>query len=162
MFRFVRLAAVTAAATFALVACSNPAGTPGAVNRTVTQAPTGSTATSPPASATTSPTPTQPPVPTGGSGLQGVTVTRNCPVETEPPCPATAVAAHVVVSDANGTVAAINTDMNGRFTIALKPGRYSVRATPIDSPIILPATTTVTVTAARYAPLTLMLDSGIR
>jgi hypothetical protein len=155
MFRFVRPAAVTAAATLALLACSTPA----AVNRTVTPAPTGSTPTSPPAFAPTSPTP---PVPTGGSGLQGVTVIKNCPVETEPPCPATAVAAHVVLSDANGTVAAVNTDINGRFRIALKPGRYSVRATPIDSPIILPATTTVTVTPGRYAPLTLTLDSGIR
>ena len=162
MFRFARLAAMTAAATLALVACSTPAGTPGAVNRTVTQSPIGSTATSPPAFATAPPTPPQPPVPTGGSGLQGVTVTQNCPVETDPPCPATAVAAHVVVSDANGPVTAVNTDMNGRFRIALKPGRYNVRATAIDRPIILPATTTVTVTRDRYVPLTLMLDSGIR
>jgi hypothetical protein len=164
MFRFVRLAAVTAAATLALTACSASAGAPSADQRTITRAPTGPSATAEsPIAPTASPKPPPPPVaPVGGSGVQGSTVTRRCPVETEPPCVATPVSTHIVVTDANTTVATVDTGANGRFQIALKPGHYTVTATAIGTPIVRPASTTVTVIAGRYAPLTLMMDSGIR
>jgi hypothetical protein len=165
MFRFVRLAALTAAATLALTACATSAGTPAADQRTITRAPSPSATT--PVVPTTAPThtspasgPTQPPA--GGSGVQGTTVTKRCPVETEPPCPATAVISHVVVSDTNGTVATADTGVDGRFRIALKPGHYTVTATATGTAIVRPASTTVTVTAGQWTPLTLTMDSGIR
>jgi hypothetical protein len=161
MFRFVRLAAVTAAATLALTACATSTGAPSADQRTITRAPSPSV-TAPVVPTTVPTSPAQPPPPASGSGVQGTTVTKRCPVETEPPCPATAVITHVVVSDANGTVATADTGVDGRFRIALKPGHYTVTATPTGTAIVRPASTTVTVTAGQWAPLTLTMDSGIR
>jgi hypothetical protein len=97
----------------------------------------------------------------GSSGLEGITVTERCPVVRDKPCPAIPIATHVVVVDAAGTVAAVDTDTDGRFRIALKPGDYTVVARAVSAGITRPATTTVTVVAGRFLSLTLQLDSGI-
>ena len=81
---------------------------------------------------------------------------------TEEPCPGAPVATHLVVSDAAGAVAVVDTGTDGRFRIALAPGDYTVRAAARPAGIIRPATATVTVTANRFLSLTLELDSGIR
>ena len=68
----------------------------------------------------------------------------------------------MVVTNAAGTVAAVDTGADGRFRIALRPGFYTIKATARPMGITRPATTTFTVTAGRVASLTLDLDSGIR
>jgi hypothetical protein len=72
------------------------------------------------------------------------------------------VQTHIVVTDAKGTVTAVDTGANGAFTIALRPGSYTVAATPINSPIVRAGGTTVTVPSGHYVVVQLRLDSGIR
>jgi hypothetical protein len=113
----------------------------------------------------TGPTPS-PSVPSGAaqgtSGVAGTTVTSRCPVVTDPPCPTNPVTTHVVVTNAGGTVAAVDTGADGRFRIALRPGVYTIEATAVPKGISRPATTTVTVVAGHFLSLTLDIDSGIR
>jgi len=82
-------------------------------------------------------------------------------VVTDPPCPTYPLTTHVIVTNAGGTVAAIDTGADGRFRIALRPGVYTIKATAVPMGITRPATTTVTVVSGRYQSLTLDLDSGI-
>jgi hypothetical protein len=84
-------------------------------------------------------------------------------VVTDPPsCPDIPISTHVVVTDAAGTVAAIDTGADGHFRIALKPGGYTVLASARPAGITRPATAGVTVVAGRFLSVTLQLDSGIR
>jgi hypothetical protein len=103
-----------------------------------------------------------PPAPAGASGVDGTTVTTRCPVVTEQGCPKFPLATHVVVTDAAGTVATVDTGKDGHFRIALRPGAYSVRATAVPPGVTRPAVDQFTVVAGRYMTLTLELDSGIR
>jgi hypothetical protein len=59
------------------------------------------------------------------------------------------------------TVAAARTDSRGRYRVALRPGRYSVRSagTGLGS-VVKPSE--LTVPAGRYARVNLYRDSGIR
>jgi Carboxypeptidase regulatory-like domain len=59
------------------------------------------------------------------------------------------------------TVAAVRTDGSGRYRVALRPGRYAVRAAAAGlGSIVEPSQ--VTVPAARYARVNLYRDTGIR
>jgi hypothetical protein len=85
-----------------------------------------------------------------------------CPVQRAGSrCPPRPVRAAPVVALARGRViATTRTDRNGRFKLALAPGRYIMRAT---LPSALRSTTTKFVqVGAHPATVTLTLDSGIR
>jgi hypothetical protein len=83
-------------------------------------------------------------------------------VVTDTGCPKYPLTTHVIVMNAAGPVAAVDTGADGRFRIALTPGVYTIKATARPTGVTRPATTTVTVVAGRFASLTLDLDSGIR
>lgn len=131
---------------------SEPTATPGVVV----------TSGAPPAVSPSSPSTPSVSTAQGTSGLEGTTVTDRCPVVTESGCPTIPITTHVVVTNAAGTVAAVDTAANGHFRIVLKPGEYTVQASALSAGITRPATVKVTVVAGRFASLTLMLDSGIQ
>jgi hypothetical protein len=167
------LAGVTA---LILAGCGSPGGptTPGGTDATGTAGPS---ATGNPPTGAGGPTPATsnagqspagsgpsqaPPAPAGASGVDGTTVTQRCPVVTEEGCPNIPLATHVVVTDAAGTVATVDTGKDGHFRIGLKPGAYTVRATAVPPGVTRPAVAQFTVVSGHYMALTLSLDSGIR
>jgi hypothetical protein len=137
-----------------------------AIDRTVT--PTAETtyastsAPSTPGAPSTGLTSTAPLAAQGPSGVEGTAVISRCPVMTDGPCLITPQTTHVVVTNAAGIVAAVDTGADGRFRIALMPGVYTIEATARPAGITRPAATTVTVVVGRFLNLTLELDSGIR
>ena len=163
-------------AVMVLASCGSIGASPEANERSTTSEP-GATATpnhgpstppfdcgtgSPPTISTSTPPISPPASAQGASGIAGTTVAASCPVATEEPCPGAPVSTHVVVTDAAGTVAVVDTGADGRFRIALKAGKYTVRASALTAGIIRPATIRVSVPANRFLSLTLQLDSGIR
>lgn len=108
---------------------------------------------------------------TGGSGptsgISGATlVDAGCPVlRTGSPCPDRPIASIIAVTaDATGrTVARAATDADGRFRIALAPGRYTVHPRNITSAVVPRAASFgVTVTAGVFTAVTVHFDSGVR
>jgi len=87
----------------------------------------------------------------------------SCPVERSgSPCPPRAVpGAEVTASRRGSTVARVRADGNGRFTMTLAAGDYTVTARVIGG-IGSSASTQVTVAAGGDAAVTLTVDSGIR
>jgi hypothetical protein len=175
MYRVVRLFAVLsllAVGSF-LVACSgggHPTGAPTPATSPSTAGSAGLGTAGPSAPASTGPTTPGPPgggaTGTGGSGITGVTVsTGKCPViHDESSCPYRPVAAEFLVVDpASGTIVmTVRTGTDGRFRVAVRPGRYLLRPVgPVGAPGAT-ATTTADVTAGRYTDVTMRLDSGIR
>jgi hypothetical protein len=104
--------------------------------------------------------------PPAGAGLRGRTIVVNCPVDrADPPCPGTPVRARVVVQDRTGqtTLAIVDSDADGWFTVALPASSYVIRATPIGASTgRRPTIRQVTVSAGRFTTLTIRLITGLR
>ncbi|MGE5156170.1 MAG: carboxypeptidase regulatory-like domain-containing protein [Betaproteobacteria bacterium] len=106
-----------------------------------------------------------PPAPaaTGRAAITGTTVTSRCAVEPDTGCPTVPVRSHVALVDRAGvTTSTMDTDAAGRFTFAVKPGVYTVRATSLSGSLPGPGSVVVTVHADQVATVTIMMDSGIR
>lgn len=103
---------------------------------------------------------------TRASGIAVRTVVdKGCPIQpASTSCPVVPVVARVTVLDGSHAVAArATTDSDGRARIALRPGRYTVRAERPGAqlnPRTGPAS--VTVTDGGFSVVTLQFDSGVR
>ncbi len=103
------------------------------------------------------------------SGLHGRTVMApapGCAVQRKGvPCPPLDVAAHIEVRAAGFSriVAQADSSADGRFTIDLPAGSYTVTAKADGGmPMAQTQQTAATVSAGRYTPLVITFDSGIR
>jgi hypothetical protein len=162
-------AAVTACGTTPAHPTGQPAATrviSPAASTTTGAAPTvpGSPSRAP---ATAGSSPEQPTDRRGGTGITGQTlIDGGCPViRADSPCPNRPVAATLSLLDAttNAVRATITTDAQGHFTTAAPPGSYLLHADRVAGQLPRrPETMPVTVTAGRYTPVTMVLDSGIR
>jgi hypothetical protein len=100
----------------------------------------------------------------GGSGIRGqVSIGPTCPVQTEEDTCADKPyqASFLVLDAAMQTVAAFKTDAQGRFSLALPPGTYTLRAEH-GSRYPLAADQTVVVHPGEYTRLDIRFDSGMR
>ena len=100
---------------------------------------------------------------TTASGLRGLVLRGpTAPVcRLGEPCEAPAARVTLVFSRSGTVVARTRTDADGRYRIALNPGRYTVRTTrPGFERTVSPAR--VTVPTGRYARVTFRIDTGIR
>lgn len=100
-----------------------------------------------------------------GTGIRGtVSVGPQCPVEqANSPCPDVPFEGDVEVTSADGSVWRVTTDAQGRFTIDLVPGSYTVVAKTDGSggpPTPIPMTAVVR--QGSYTQVTLEVDTGIR
>jgi hypothetical protein len=98
------------------------------------------------------------------TGVTGQTVVVDCPVDRgDPPCPATPVQARLAVLDTAGrTVATVDTDGQGRFSVGLPAGAYTLRAVLIGGrPARGPTSLAVTVGTGRYTTITMRLETGL-
>jgi hypothetical protein len=102
---------------------------------------------------------------TAGSGIQGtVLLGPRCPVQRlDSPCPDLPIAARIVVTDAmGGTVITTQSGTDGRFSIPLPAGAYTVTATRLDAPTFGGKPVPVSVTVDRFTTVQLQVDTGIR
>jgi len=100
---------------------------------------------------------------TAASGLRGVVlrgpITPVCRIGER--CDAPAAHVTLVFSGAGRVVARTRTGADGRFRVALRPGRYAVRTTRVGfERTVTPAR--VGVPTGRYARVTFRIDTGIR
>jgi hypothetical protein len=103
---------------------------------------------------------------TPSSGIEGtVTIGPTCPVErSDTPCPDQPYHATMVVKDSGGSeVARVQSGVDGKFSIAIGPGTYTV-APQSANPGGLPFAREepVEVRAGAYTSVTIRFDSGIR
>jgi hypothetical protein len=103
----------------------------------------------------------------GASGVRGTaTVDVGCPVlENASPCPRVPLRARVLVFrvGAGDRVAVVETGDDGRFEIALAPGRYELRGeSPTGQPVPVAMPTAVTVPTGAFADVPIRFDSGVR
>jgi hypothetical protein len=134
---------------------------PAAASAPATSAP----ATSAPATSAPAGTPPTTAPPPAGAGLRGRTVVVNCPADRgDPPCPGTSVRARVVVlNQTDQTVATVDSDADGWFTVALPAGSYVIRAVRTGTGTVRrPTIRQVTVSAGRYTTVTIRLITGLR
>jgi hypothetical protein len=126
---------------------------------------------SPPTPAASVPAPSSgstltPPSPPRGTGINGlVVVTGSCPVVREDGCPDKPIAARLSIMDAatGSLVTTVDSDKQGRFSVALAPGHYLLRyAGTGGAPPHRIATMSVTVDTGRYTTVTVRIDSGIQ
>ena len=98
------------------------------------------------------------------SGITGnVVAGPQCPVQVVgSPCPDRPVAAYVTASDGSGRGSNIRTDAEGRFTLPLPSGTYTVTAREITDNPRLAKPQTVVVRADTYTTITIVIDTGIR
>jgi len=100
-----------------------------------------------------------------GTGVEGiVSVGPQCPVETlDSPCPDLPYAGDVQATASDDTVTTVTTDAQGRFTMDLVPGSYTLSAvTESGGGPPTPIPQTVVVEQGSYIQVTLEVDSGIR
>jgi hypothetical protein len=101
-----------------------------------------------------------------GSGIRGtVQVGPTCPVERlDSPCPARPLAATVVVRDHHGAeVTRVHSGSDGRFSVPLAPGTYTLVGLTVGSSLLpRPIPTSASVTPGHYTVVTVEYDSGIR
>jgi hypothetical protein len=103
----------------------------------------------------------------GDSGISGlVTLGPLCPVErADSPCPDRPIAAQIQVKDASGdVVTTVSSGDDGRFTVALAPGRYVLQGlapTP-GKPFPIAGSVSATVRPHQFTEVTVPFDSGIR
>lgn len=98
------------------------------------------------------------------SGIRGVVMTGpQCPVVMEgSPCPDQPWEGIVRVSDADGQVAEVVTDAEGRFAVTVAPGTYDVGPVMEGTGPGFARSERVTVTDGDVIAVTLTVDSGIR
>jgi hypothetical protein len=80
------------------------------------------------------------------------------------PCPPVPLVARIQISTASSrVVATLDSAADGRFSVDLPPGQYTVTAR-IPHSVVRPqgATLTATVGPGRYTPVVIQFDSGIR
>lgn len=100
--------------------------------------------------------------------LRGVALAGpTCPVVRDPPDPACddrpVAGAQIVVRDAAGIeVARVTTGEDGRFAMALPPGRYVVAPQAVEGLMGTAATIAVELTEGQNAQITISYDTGIR
>ena len=101
------------------------------------------------------------------TGLEGRTmIAAPCPgpVRDDQPCPDQPVSATFEVLDAqNKIIARFQSDAEGHFSVALKPGVYTI-VPAADAPLFNPRMQhqTVTVQTGKMTEVTLRFDSGMR
>jgi hypothetical protein len=100
----------------------------------------------------------------GSSGIEGrVVAFPGCPVITEASaCPSKPVATTVVVESEAGSLRRVETGSDGTFRVAVGPGRYLVSAQPPPGSDLVPRPHRVTVEAADYLQVTVVLDTRLR
>ena len=102
----------------------------------------------------------------GDSGIRGtVLLGPTCPVETvESPCPDRPLAdIEVQMLQGGDVVAAVRSDADGRFTVALDPGHYTLQAVvEAGGPGMSAKPVDVTVTSGEFLEVNVPVDSGIR
>jgi hypothetical protein len=102
----------------------------------------------------------------GGSGIRGtVLLGPTCPVETlESPCPDQPLAdVEIRVLRGGDVVATVRSDDEGRFAVALDPGRYEVQAVVEEGgPGMSAKPVDVLVTKGVFNDVNVPVDSGIR
>jgi hypothetical protein len=102
----------------------------------------------------------------GESGIRGtVLLGPTCPVETvESPCPDRHLGdVEIQVLQGGDVVATVRSDGDGRFAVALDPGRYEVQAVVEEGgPGMSAKPVDVTVTSGEFADVNVSVDSGIR
>jgi hypothetical protein len=102
----------------------------------------------------------------GDSGIRGtVLLGPTCPVETlESPCPDRPLAdVEIRVLRGSNVVATVRSDGEGRFTVALDPGRYEVQAVVEEGgPGMSAKPVDVVVTSGVFNDVNVPVDSGIR
>ncbi len=93
-------------------------------------------------------------------------VDGGCPmIQSSSPCPDKPIAAHLVVTKVGNDqpIAAVDSDSDGRFRLALPPGDYVLHPTNLTGAIHPAASAlTVHVQDGRYTTVTVPFDSGIR
>ena len=103
---------------------------------------------------------------TPDSGIEGlVTIGPMCPVEREDtPCPDEPYQAKIDVVDANGRVVqTFESGVDGRFHVAIEPGRYTLEPQPPNgSPLPYASPVDVEVREGAYTTIDIAYDSGIR
>lgn len=90
-----------------------------------------------------------------------------CPVVTDPPDPSCAdrpvAGAELAVIDAGGEeVARVTTDRQGRATLSLPAGAYTVRPQPVEGLMGTPSEIDLVVAAGSPTPLVIAYETGIR
>jgi Carboxypeptidase regulatory-like domain len=102
----------------------------------------------------------------GDSGIRGIVLLGpTCPVETlESPCPDRPLAdVEVRVLRGGDVVATVRSDDEGRFAVALDPGRYEVQAVVEEAgPGMSAKTVDVPVMNGAFTDVDVPVDSGIR
>ena len=100
-----------------------------------------------------------------GTGIRGVVMLGPaCPVENiNSPCPDRPFQGDVVATAADGSTTTTTTDDQGRFTIDLVPGTYTVVAVTSGNGVPpTPIPQNVVVRDRAYTQVTLEVDTGIR
>lgn len=102
-----------------------------------------------------------------GAGIRGlVLIGPQCPVVQEGvPCPDAPFAAEIVVRRAGDgdIVTTVRSGADGRFEVALEPGRYRLEpVSPNGGAPPAAAAIEAEVAAGAYTPVTILYDSGIR
>ena len=102
----------------------------------------------------------------GDSGIRGIVLLGpTCPVETlESPCPDRPLAdVEIRVLRGSDVVATVRSDGEGRFAVALDPGRYEVQAVVEEGgPGMSAKPVDVVVTNGVFNDVNVPVDSGIR
>lgn len=99
-----------------------------------------------------------------GTGIEGfVSLGPQCPVVTlDSPCPDLPFVGDVQATSPDGTVTTVTTDAQGRFTVDLVPGSYTLVALTDGGGPPTPIPQSVVVEQGSYTQVTLQVDSGIR
>jgi hypothetical protein len=154
----------------AVVACAPaPGGSAAPTDGPAASAPSSTSGAATPAGTTAPPPTATPATPAPGTGtISGVAhAGPTCPVAKYPPDPACAdkpvAGVAIVVTDLSGTiVTTATTDADGRFSVAVPPGRYTVLPQPREGLMRTPAPESVAVVAGTSVVLDFAYDTGIR
>jgi hypothetical protein len=112
--------------------------------------------------ANTQPLATETPTPSGITGETLMGPACPGPVQIDTPCPDIPVQATIAVLNANlEEVSRVQSDAQGKFTLPLPPGTYTLQPKPISA-LQRAEPMTVTVVAGDFVSVIITYDSGIR